>query len=515
MTLPSGFHMPGAFHAEGIHQGLFRPPASPASSSGYLPAPRPAPAVVDTSTPKRKRNHHGESSRAHDGRHLMESGPGLDHYHQHHRDDAAALGTRAPIFGRAYTLAGQLDTPHGGGGGGPDDGDAGVLGESMYSDSNYRRALGSKRLREDVDVDTPDLGRPTPLFALPAGPTPSRPWSTVAFSTIGGVVGKVWEFCKAGAFKGFYAGGGRGYEMGAAEGGVVSDGPRCDHDAAERRIPGYFPQGEEHHHHPDEPGEAYIDSRPSTPSAPAAKRRQTGPADELGRNWVMVKEPRAGADGSTPRRQSPPHRPARRNRNQGPAVTTGRRMSTPSSRGGLGGPISTTSTPRRYSNRLDAFAATPPAHEPPRPASSASFASPRPASPTKTAGRAVPMTTTATSTASPTSHGHCRRRPANPPASHPSLSHRRTHSNASTASSRAGSGAAGEAQALDASPRLDAEARKLAARRKMEERDADVRIAAFNKRLQDMIRQGKEALGTTVEVDGGDGGEEGGWEDDD
>jgi len=45
----------------------------------------------------------------------------------------------------------------------------------------------------------------------------------------------------------------------------------------------------------------------------------------------------------------------------------------------------------------------------------------------------------------------------------------------------------------------------------MEERDADVRIAAFNKRLQDMIRQGKEALGTTIEVDGGDGG----WEDDD
>jgi hypothetical protein len=45
----------------------------------------------------------------------------------------------------------------------------------------------------------------------------------------------------------------------------------------------------------------------------------------------------------------------------------------------------------------------------------------------------------------------------------------------------------------------------------MEERDADFRMAAFNKRLQDMIRQGKEALGTTIEVDGA----EGGWEDED
>lgn len=59
---------------------------------------------------------------------------------------------------------------------------------------------------------------------------------------------------------------------------------------------------------------------------------------------------------------------------------------------------------------------------------------------------------------------------------------------------------------IDASPRLDAEAKHLAVRRQLEERDADVRMSAFNKQLQDMIRQGKEALGTTVEVDGG-------WED--
>jgi hypothetical protein len=77
-------------------------------------------------------------------------------------------------------------------------------------------------------------------------------------------------------------------------------------------------------------------------------------------------------------------------------------------------------------------------------------------------------------------------------------SHRRSNSNASVASGRG---------SAEASPRLTAEAKHLAARRKMEERDADVRINAFNKQLQDMIRQGREALGTTIEV-------EGNWDDD-
>ena len=67
--------------------------------------------------------------------------------------------------------------------------------------------------------------------------------------------------------------------------------------------------------------------------------------------------------------------------------------------------------------------------------------------------------------------------------------------------------------------RLDREAQKLAARRLQAEREADLRITDFNARLREMIRQGREALGTSVEVDvlgGGDGGGGGGdiWEDD-
>ena len=75
-------------------------------------------------------------------------------------------------------------------------------------------------------------------------------------------------------------------------------------------------------------------------------------------------------------------------------------------------------------------------------------------------------------------------------------------------------------------PRLDPEAQRLAARRLQAEREADLRINDFNAKLQQMIRQGREALGTSVEVDvlGGAGagvgaggygdGDGDGWEDD-
>jgi hypothetical protein len=66
----------------------------------------------------------------------------------------------------------------------------------------------------------------------------------------------------------------------------------------------------------------------------------------------------------------------------------------------------------------------------------------------------------------------------------------------------------------DNSPRLDAEARILAVKRMKEKEEVDVRISDFNARLRDMIRQGKEALGTTYEVESDDGGGRAGdpWE---
>lgn len=68
---------------------------------------------------------------------------------------------------------------------------------------------------------------------------------------------------------------------------------------------------------------------------------------------------------------------------------------------------------------------------------------------------------------------------------------------------------------IQASPRLTEEAKELAQRKLAAERDTDARVDAFNAHILDMIRQGKEALGTTVEVfDDGAGMGGGGWEDD-
>lgn len=78
----------------------------------------------------------------------------------------------------------------------------------------------------------------------------------------------------------------------------------------------------------------------------------------------------------------------------------------------------------------------------------------------------------------------------------------------------------GGLESFEESPRLTDEAKRLAAKKIVAERDADAKMEALNYQLQQMIRQGREALGTTFEVDVGDGtsddGDEGDelWADD-
>jgi hypothetical protein len=469
MAMHSQVYMPGAFHHEGVHADLFRPPNTSPSSpsgSGFLPN-APSPVGDDGSNTKRKRTRQGTSDAP--------------------RRDAVSAVFETPGHTQGertnYRLAGSLDsTP-----GTFVDSNA-AMGDSVYSDSDYRRMLGTKRRRDDAEA-TPNA----PLFTLYPSMqepqlqphTPTSGWGTFAVSTIGGVIGRVWQFCKAGAFTGFHAGGGRGYVMNPPldDASMFQDDFLRDGDA--NRVPGRYPLADDQQME-DQPAR---DSRASTPTAPAAKRRQTTAGDELGRNWVMVRDPETPNTprGSVSRASGVYNRPSPRNRNQGPSVTTGRRISTPASR------RSTLGHPSRGALSTPTVAAQ-------RPASSASYASPRSPSPTKaeTEHRTPPAS-------SPAQRGPVsRRRRTSPPMLSPMPTHRRSQSGASVASSRAAPADA------ENSPRLDAEAKKLAARRKMEDRDTDYRINSFNKQLQDMIRQGKEALGTTIEVEGADGG----WEDD-
>ena len=75
----------------------------------------------------------------------------------------------------------------------------------------------------------------------------------------------------------------------------------------------------------------------------------------------------------------------------------------------------------------------------------------------------------------------------------------------------------GVASSMDVSesPRLNDEAKRLAAQNLAAEQESDAKMEAFNLRLQEMIRQGQQALGTTFEVDVDDGVGGGGGGDDD
>ncbi|KAF4447279.1 hypothetical protein F53441_9166 [Fusarium austroafricanum] len=461
MTVPTHFHMPGGFNREGVHPGLFRPPISPSSSTSYGYASPRSTATPDGGATKRKRHCH-DISRSQEFR------------LQDDNDRQGYFGTPVAQIRNEemrYQLGGQLDTPNSG------PFDSGILGESMYSDSDYRRALGSKRTHHDIDQGA----GPTQLFNLPPEPIPSQSWGSFVFSTIGGVVGRAWEFCKTGSFRGFQAGGGTAFAMNA---GKVEELDQTLFES--RELPTRFPPPQDDYfNHPPDNADQEMNSGASTPTAPHPKRRHTDNKDELGRNWVMVSDEKPAEPEPEPKpmpMRRPSYRPSNRPRNSGPSMTTGRRISAaPSAR------FSSASTPgqRRSTTNRPASRLSHGVSPSPRPASTASFASFAPLAPV-----ASPRMESPSRIPQPTFR---RNAPAVSSPITKTPSHRRSHSNASVASGRV---------SAEASPRLTTEAKHLAARRKMEERDADVRINAFNKQLQDMIRQGREALGTTIEVEG-------------
>ncbi|KAL2760170.1 hypothetical protein ACRALDRAFT_1067214 [Sodiomyces alcalophilus JCM 7366] len=552
MTRSSHYYMPGAYldsQATGIHPSVFRPPISSSAASSMHLAQSAASLVSENASSamqaKRKRNQN-DSSREQTP--LQEwSGSdvnmNMDGAADHVRrlDTPAAGGLEGANLGR-YTLAGQLETP----GGAARSGENGSLENSLYSDSDYRKALGSKR--PFAETESPANGHPNLLVNPNRETEPSEGWSKLAFSTIGGVVGKFWEFCKTGAFKGFYAGGGEGYALNnhldskqqapracdprAANGANIQEAPNANgyfptfnpSAVANHMVPGGFPQSDYAPYRP----ECFENTMTpdSTPSRPAAKRRQLDEADELRRNWIVVDEP------ASTRKRNP--RPVSRvsargpSRSSRPSISTGRRISVPASRlhstptAAAAAAAATAASPRRtphaYQNRISHAGS--PSLSPREPASFASarlsFSTPsspavpspsRIPVPSRPAGGGVigPNPFARPSSSADSYH----RRDRSGDAGGAPYTHRRTQSGASAASPRAPK-TRDEAILLD-SPRLTPEAKKLAAKRRRAEQDADMRMNDLNTRLKEMIRQGKEALGTKVEVMG----DAGGWESDD
>ncbi|KAI0521247.1 hypothetical protein F5B22DRAFT_596295 [Xylaria bambusicola] len=463
-----------------VHPGIFQPPTSPSvSSSVYLgrsTGSLQSETLTPISTAKRKRIGPKESTP------LRDWGMATD------TDDI--IGDRYDFDlntcgqDRRYVLAGQIDTPDGG-----IQRELGCLEDSVYSDVDYRRALGPKQPYNGF-VDSPEL-RPMEIDSNNDG---SGGWSAFAITTIGGVVGRVWQFCKTGSFRGFYAGGGIGYEMSKAVGQPQAAG----HMGAD----GYRASVGIHGHEPSLldgnqlQSDYYEHGTPESTPPPPAKRRQIShgtPTDELRKNWVMIDEPTNVNRQSSLASRASSRQPVQRTT----APSLVRRISKPVSR--LNAPNFNRHPPSRPSS---ASAGPISSRE------SASFASTRSpiASPVITS-RTPSRIPVASRAQSPSTFGGSQFAPQPSripsPSPYAKRSHRRSQSavSASAVSPMKMKKRESLHEMHDNSPRLDAKARSLAAKRMQNEMETDMRINDFNSRLRDMIRQGKEALGTTYEVE--------------
>ncbi|KAH6856107.1 hypothetical protein B0I37DRAFT_300266 [Chaetomium sp. MPI-CAGE-AT-0009] len=519
MSFPPQFQSPGGFHldtstrpGQPLHANIFRPPPSPTASSynvakstGSLFSDISMSAATHTGTAKRKRAMTRESTP-------------LDW----HMSMEGAFDGREEERSREsrYTLAGEISTTPAGPAVGAVDG---VLQDSVYSDVDYRRELGPKTLPETESPSTQ-----IPLHRTSNAPS-SATWSLFSFQTIGDMVGKVWEFCTKGAFRGFQAGGGQRYNV---NGATVTEttgqpwGPEPDtpirpleDTPMTQGPPSYFPQPAQT---PSSPVYHDFDTPDSTPQ-PAAKRRQVSANNDELRNWVVVDEPNnqppkrfAAQVKAAAARTSGLARPRPSYCSQ-TSASTQRRTAAPSQRFSGGTPT----LPRiatRPSLRVSHTGSPNLASREP-----ASFASPRSSPLSGSTPSRIPLG----------GASHRRSRSSLSGSPHPAAASAKPASRRQSILSRQQQ----QQQSQQSHhPRLDAEARHLAQRKLAAERDADAKVDAFNAQLLSMIRQGREALGTRVEVEmdededegmgvdevgmgygggGGGGLAGGGWEDDD
>ncbi|CAK7266435.1 hypothetical protein SEPCBS57363_002086 [Sporothrix epigloea] len=448
----------------------------------------------------------------------------------------------------AYTMAGQIGITSESG-----------MDDSVYSDVAYRRTLGPQSTAATAVAST-----------VAASTTATQRWNVLY--ALGSVMGRMWSFCTAGAFRGFHAGGGAAYDWQTGKPTVGVEIAATEEAFPTRSARLEKVQAQRHESTPITFSNSPSVERDTTPVPQArdGKRRQVSAnCDDVARNWVMVnsqqkqthhtpmapltegpltprklKVPLHASDGAggraslsvTPTRNS--IRTLDRHTSsytRGGAVTPNmsapRRISTPTSR--MGG---ATPTPlgRRAGTSTASTARTAHASSPGRSSrESASFASPRTSTPT--GGSRIPMPLSAmdsnpfarASAGSPRpgsrassslgmrgeSSSMAVGRPGSP-ATVQGHGHRRSQSGRvcmsplskkTPRSFKDASDGAASSMDVSESPRLNDEAKRLAAQNLAAEQESDAKMEAFNLRLREMIRQGQQALGTTFEVNVDDG----------
>jgi hypothetical protein len=378
--------------------------------------------------------------------------------------DGWAPASPQPFVNTRYALAGGMDTPS------LQAARDAELGTELYNDVGYRKSLGD-------DMERPAMTR-RGLFGEHEGPSlfpveqdfgreaNGRPrygesprtaaWSKTAISVAGAVVGKVWEFCRnsTAMFSGFHAGGGTGYRLNPEDTArnfeVIEEEKQLSHgDREGTPLPGQYPEELEFiGDYMDNPTPEQTPPRPS-------KRRQVSynsnptpnTENELAKNWVVVPPPLT----STP--SKPVRGPARYSM---PTSSSSARRSVMAntSRPASRAAFSTAPRPKPHLTSRVSHAGSPALTS----TRGASYASPRHSPNASLSGSRIPVAATSARVGSP---------------------------------SRAG--------AVD-SPAAKEAARWAALKRK-EEREQDESLRRLDRQLKDLIREGKEALGTKIEVD--------------
>ena len=193
-----------------------------------------------------------------------------------------------PFVSTKYELAGGLDTPAAA------RSSAMERGDDSEADLHLRGGRGFRGF--DLAAESyfpctaPALARESNGRPRTRNPPRLRDGLGKAVYSFVGVAGKVLEFCKATAFKGFYAGGGQGYEIKpptqSAEGSQsiwLDEETNSELRTFEREtsaVPGGFPE--------EDFIPEYMSQDHNTPPRAAKKVRREHGTAEVGASWVLV-----------------------------------------------------------------------------------------------------------------------------------------------------------------------------------------------------------------------------------
>ena len=412
--------MPGSFSLDGTlppkldlkvgaKSHIYQPPTTPSASSSLYRTTVPVSNEIDSTPTSRKRARH-DSFQAPSHSPAGDWSPGLP----------STLATSrtispAPLVNTRYKLAGGLDTPTA-------FASAVEIANEDFTSADVTLRGGRSWDRQTdlfMDESSPQLssalareanGRPR-IYKPPG----IRDGLGKAVYRVVDAAGRVWEFCRANAFPGFFAGGGQGYEMKSSTTSAnldqsfwpeIDQGKSCQPTNGDiTPVTGGFRETD---FIPD-----YMSQDHTTPSRGAKRIQREKGEGGLGASWVVVGNGGVSRE-SSPSRLSNRKVPQSSASGRKPPSRAGRRPILPASRPSL------TSYAGSPSLRLD------------RPAS---FASPR---------------------SQVTSPKH-------------------------------------------ESP-MSVDIQRHAARIRKRELEEDANLKRFNQQLKAMIREGKEALGTKIEV---------------